>query len=82
MVGGLKTLVVKAGHESEFEALFAELRNAIRQHEPGCHVYALLKSRTNSRNYIVHEQYRDQAALDSHQVSQHGRFYFRRCAPS
>jgi quinol monooxygenase YgiN len=76
MVGGLKQVLVKAGHEPEFEAMFAELRQAMREHEPGCLLYSLLKSRTNSRAYIVHEQYRDQAALDAHQTSPHGQIYF------
>ena len=39
-------------------------------------LYSLLKSRTNPRSYIVHEQYRDQAALDVHQSSAHGKIYF------
>jgi quinol monooxygenase YgiN len=47
-IGGLKTIVVKEGHEQEFE----------------------------TRAYIVEEQYRDQAAFDSHQSSAHGKLYF------
>jgi quinol monooxygenase YgiN len=76
VVGGLKNVVVKPGHEEEFEAMFAELRRAMREHEPGCQLYSLLRSRTNPRAYIVHEQYRDQAALDAHQTSPHGQVYF------
>lgn len=76
MVGGLKVLTVAPGHEHEFETLFAELRNEIRVHEPGCLLYSLLKSRKNPRAYIVHEQYVDQAALDTHQKSPHGARYF------
>ena len=68
--------MVQAGHEPEFEAKFAELRQAMREHEPGCLLYSLLKSRTNPRAYIVHEQYRDEAALDAHQTSPHGQIYF------
>jgi quinol monooxygenase YgiN len=76
MVGGLKTVQVKPGHEAEFERLFAELRSEMRKHEPGCLLYSLLKSRTKPGAYIVHEQYRDQAALDAHQKSAHGARYF------
>jgi quinol monooxygenase YgiN len=36
----------------------------------------LLKSRAKPGAYIVHEQYRDQAALDAHQKSAHGARYF------
>ena len=78
MVGGLKLLTVLPGREQAFEVLFAELRNEMRQHEPGCLLYSLLKSRKNSSDYIVHEQYVDQAALDFHSQSAHGARYFPR----
>ena len=78
MVGGLKVLTVKSGREREFEALFAELRNEMPKHEPGCLLYSLLKSRKSSSDYIVHEQYVDQAALDVHSQSAHGAHYFPR----
>ncbi len=76
MVGGLKHVRVKVGHEAEFEAMFGELRAAMRKAEPGCLLYSLLKSRTDPRAYIVHEQYRDAAALEAHQASPHGAVYF------
>jgi len=76
MVGGLKVVAVASGREQEFETLFAELRNEMRTHEPGCILYSLLKSRKNPRAYIVQEQYVDQAALDAHQKSPHGTRYF------
>ena len=75
-IGGLKTIVVKEGHEQEFEALFWEMRARIRDGEPDCLYYSLLKSRTNPRAYIVEEQYRDQAAFDAHQSSPYGKIYF------
>jgi quinol monooxygenase YgiN len=75
-IGGLKTILVKEGHEQEFESLFRELRAAIQQGEPDCLYYSLLKSRTNARAYIVEEQYRNQAAFDRHQVSQYGEISF------
>jgi quinol monooxygenase YgiN len=78
MVGGLKVLTVKSGREREFEALFAELRNEMHKHEPGCLLYSLLKSRKSSSDYIVHEQYVDQAALGFHSQSAHGAHYFPR----
>jgi quinol monooxygenase YgiN len=76
MVGGLKIIQVKSGHEAELEGMFKELREAMREKEPGCLLYSLLKSRTKKGAYIVHEQYRDQAALDTHQKSPHGALYF------
>jgi quinol monooxygenase YgiN len=78
MVGGLKIILVKAGHEREFEGLFGELRAAMRESEPGCLLYSLLRSRTNPRAYIVQEQYRDQAALEEHEASAHRKIYFPR----
>jgi len=56
MVGEQQILTVTMGRETEFEALFAELRNDVHKHEPGCLLYSLLKSRTSSSDYIVHEQ--------------------------
>jgi quinol monooxygenase YgiN len=76
MVGGLKIIRVKSGREVEFERLFAELREQMHIHEPGCLVYSLLRSRKKPGVYIVHEQYRDQAALDAHEKAPHGAVYF------
>jgi quinol monooxygenase YgiN len=76
MVGGLKIVAVKKGYEAEFERLFALLRAEMRTHEPDCLLYSLLKSRAKEGVYIVHEQYRNQAALDAHQKSAHGAIYF------
>ena len=76
MVGGLKIVQVKAEHVAEFERLFAGLRAEMHKHEPGCLLYSLLKSRAKPGAYIVHEQYRDQAALDAHQKSAYGAKYF------
>jgi quinol monooxygenase YgiN len=78
MVGGLKIVQAKSGHEAEFERLFEELREVMRAREPGCTLYSLLKSRTKKGAYIVHEQYVDQAALDAHQKTPHGAEYFPR----
>lgn len=76
MIGGIKIVQVKPGHGAELERLFAELRSEMKLHEPGCLLYSLLKSRARPGAYIVHEQYRDQAALEAHQKSAHGARYF------
>jgi quinol monooxygenase YgiN len=76
MVGGLKIILVKPGHEQEFETLFGRLREEMRKHEPDCLLYTLLRSRTDPRSYIVQEQYRDPAALAAHEASPHGQIYF------
>jgi len=76
MVGGLKIILVKPGCEREFESLFGELRMTMREHEPDCLLYALLRSPRNPRSYIVQEQYRDQSALAAHESSPYGKIYF------
>ncbi len=76
MVGGLKIVQVKPGQEAAFERLFNELREIMRAQEPDCVVYSLMKSRIKAGAYIVHEQYRSQAALDAHQKTAHGALYF------
>jgi len=35
MVGGLKIVQVKPGHEAELDRLFTGLRSEMRAHEPG-----------------------------------------------
>jgi quinol monooxygenase YgiN len=77
-VGGLNVSLGKEGREAEFESLFGELRKTMHDQEPGCLLYSLLKSRTNPRAYIVHEQYGDAAALAAHESSPHGKIYFPR----
>lgn len=78
MVGGVKVIRVKEGHQQEFEALFAKLRDAMRTAEPGCLLYSLLKSRVDDRSYVVQEQYRDAGAHARHEASPHGELYFPR----
>jgi quinol monooxygenase YgiN len=73
MIAGHKTILVAAGREGEFERLFAELREQMRLHEPGCLLYSLHRSHTNPRAYTAQEQYRDQAAHDAHECSRHVR---------
>ena len=78
MVGGLKIIRVKQGHEADLETLFRQLRAEMHKAEPGCLLYSLLKSRSDPQSYIVHEQYRDAASLEAHQASAHGKSYFPR----
>ncbi|MDR3414573.1 MAG: putative quinol monooxygenase [Nevskia sp.] len=77
MVGGLRVIHVKQGHEREFEQLFMELHGEVLRNEPGCIVHSLLRSRLHPGSYVVHEEYRDQEAISRHQVSPHAT----RCFP-
>lgn len=69
MVGNLRVVRVRAGEERRFEQLFAGLREELRQHEPGCLIYSLLRSRLHPGSYVIHEQYVDAEALAAHQRS-------------
>ena len=53
MIAGLKTIAVTSGCEAEFERLFAELRELMRLHEPGCLLYSLLRSRRDPRSDLL-----------------------------
>jgi quinol monooxygenase YgiN len=73
MVGGLKVILVKAGHEPAFESLFAELRQIMRDHEPDCLLYSLLKSRQPA---LLHRPGAVSRPGGAHQTSPHGKVYF------
>ncbi|MBL4682204.1 MAG: antibiotic biosynthesis monooxygenase [Pseudomonadales bacterium] len=63
-VGVIARLKIQEGKNEEFETIFAELVAAVRENEAGNNFYALHKA--DSTNYVVLEQYVDQAALDAH----------------
>jgi len=65
-IGVIAKLTIQAGKNEEFEAIFAELESAVNANEPGCSFYSLHKSRSDENQYIVLEQYVDQAAFDAH----------------
>lgn len=64
------TYTIRAGHEDEAVALFRALIPPTRS-EPGCHMYLVHRSPSNSREFFLYEQYTDQAALDAHRASPH-----------
>ena len=70
-IGVIARLSIQPGKNSELESIFAELQAAVASSEPGNNFYALHKSRTDENQYIVLEQYADQAALDAHGASAH-----------
>lgn len=73
MIGVVATLRAKAGREGEFEAAFAEMAAAVREHEPGNLLYQLTRSRTETGLYKVLEIYADEAAVEAHRASDHYR---------
>ena len=65
-IGVIATLTVAEGKNAEFEAVFAELSEAVNANEPDCEFYSLTRSKANPQIYKVLERYADQAALDAH----------------
>ncbi len=69
MIGVTAKLNVKEGMESEFEAVFLDLMDAVKANEPGCLMYQLCKD--DDGNYIVLEMYESEEALAAHGKSEH-----------
>ena len=67
-------VTIKAGHEDEVIEPFRKLQ-AETLREPGCISYVVQRSRENPRRYLIYEQYKDQAALDTHRASNHFKEY-------
>jgi len=76
-IGVIATLTVAEGKNAEFEAVFAELSEAVNANEPGNEFYSLTRSKSNPQVYKVLERYVDQAALDAHGKTD----YFRAAGP-
>lgn len=70
-IGVTAKLTVQDGKNAEFEAAFASLSESVNSLEPGCNLYALHQSRSNSQVYIVLEQYKDEATLAAHGKTEH-----------
>jgi quinol monooxygenase YgiN len=64
------TWVAKAGREAEVSVLFAKLTEESRK-EPGCAMYQVHRHRTELRRFFIYEQYRDDAALETHRATAH-----------
>jgi quinol monooxygenase YgiN len=75
VVGGLKSITVMEGKENEFESLFRELVTKVRESDRKYNCYDLYKSE-RPRTYLVMEQYVNKNALQQHQKSDHGKYYF------
>lgn len=75
VIGGLKRVTVKQGKENEFESLCRELASKVREYDKGCNYYDLYRS-GQPRTYLVMEQYENKDALQRHQKSEHGKYYF------
>ena len=63
MLGVVATIRVKAGMESQFEAVAKELVAKVNANEPGCRLYALHHGEA-PQTYVFMERYADQAAVE------------------
>lgn len=61
---------IQEGKNDEFEAIFKELQAAVVANEEGNIFYSCNRT-DNPNEYIVLEQYADEAALDAHRNSVH-----------
>lgn len=75
VIGDLKLVTVKEGKEAECELLFRELAAKVKEHEKGVYYYDLYRS-AQARTYVVMAQYKNKDALQRHQRSEHGKYYF------
>lgn len=67
-------LLMKPGQEGAAAKIFRKLMVESRR-EPGCLMYLVHQHVDDPRRFLVYEQYRDQAALDSHRASSHFKKY-------
>lgn len=77
MIFALVKVRIKSDQEAQFLELVRELVAASRQ-EPGLMIYELLKGSDGS--YYFLEEYRDEAAIEAHRISEHYRSIGRKLA--
>ncbi|MCU1300342.1 MAG: Antibiotic biosynthesis monooxygenase [Candidatus Sulfotelmatobacter sp.] len=74
------TWMAKAGHDSELPPIFARLTEESRK-EAGCVMFQVHRHKTEPRRFFIYEQYRDDAALESHRTTFHFLQYARKELP-
>jgi len=65
---------VKEGQEAAFISVAGVLVEATRK-EPGCLFYTLYQSPMDPKSFIFYEEYKDQAAFESHGSSDHFKIF-------
>ena len=65
-LGIVAILNVQDGKQSEFEAGFKKMQDAVRADEPGCLLYTLCRKKDAPTSYVVMERYADSDALKGH----------------
>jgi quinol monooxygenase YgiN len=64
------TWMAKTGKETEVADIFSKLTAESRK-EPGCAMFQVHRHRTEPRRFFIYEQYKDDAALESHRATPH-----------
>ena len=59
-------MTIKAGREKEFSELAARITKSTREEDEGCFTFEYLQQVENPREFVLHEQWCDEAALDAH----------------
>lgn len=81
MVVLVVTWMALKGHEEDAARLFAKLAAESRK-EPGCVMYVVHCNKTNPARFLVYEQYRDEAALETHRASPHFKEFAQKRLPA
>ncbi|KPF71593.1 antibiotic biosynthesis monooxygenase [alpha proteobacterium AAP81b] len=71
MIGVIATIKIQDGKAAEFEQVFGDLAEQVRELEPGNLAYELCRSRADANTYKVLELYEDEDALKAHGASEH-----------
>jgi quinol monooxygenase YgiN len=74
------TWVAKVGQEAEVAEVLAKLTAEARK-EPGCAMFQVHRHRTEPRRFFIYEQYKDDAALETHRNTTHFLQYARKDLP-
>jgi quinol monooxygenase YgiN len=61
----------QAGRGDEVEAALKRMAPLVQAHEPGCGLYKANRSRENPDQFLLYEQYADEAALAAHRETAH-----------
>ena len=60
----------RPGQEANAEQVFRNLTEASRK-EPGCLMFQVQKHKERAGEFLIYEQYKDEAALESHRKTPH-----------
>ena len=74
------TWMARAGREADVASLFARLSEESRK-EPGCTMYQVHRHRTEPRRFFIYEQYKDDAALETHRSAPYFLQYVKKDLP-